>query len=229
MKSFYLIAGLLLAFHFQGIAQETPTESKPIIENRLTKPYPDGVYKSVFDFTRKVPTNQYAIVAKSMVGLNYEDLKGTPEQCFFFYKFGENPKINDAFAVCYQGTVYFRIKAILDNKSKHGRSEAAQFPNSFVRVDIQTPKYLYTDVDFANAWTVGATSQIRGANMYASKKNTAVIWDSDEKVFHILKFCEDFNAFVAPLKPEFVQQCDKNQRADPDVVKAALQSLIVKE
>jgi hypothetical protein len=222
---FYFIFALLFAF--QGIAQDTPAEIKPIIENRLTKPYPDGVYKSVFDFTRKVPTNQYAIVPKSMVGLNYEDLKGTPEQCFFFYKFGENPKINDAFAICYQGNVYFRIKAILDNKSKRGRSETAQFSNSFVRVSVQAQKYLYTDVDFANAWTVGATSQIRGANMYASKKNTAVIWDSDEKVFHILKFCEDFNAFIAPLKPELVQQCAKNQHADADVVKAAMQSLVV--
>ena len=208
------------------VAQESANAIKPVIENRLSKPYPDGVYKTTFDFVRKVPTNQYPIAAKSIVGLNYEDLKGSPEQCFFFYKFGENPKITDAFAVCYNGNIYFRINAILDNKSKRGRSEAAQFPNSFVRVSVQTPKFMYTDVNFSNAWSVGVAANARGADMHRSARNMAVVWDSEKKLFHILKFCEDFNEFIAPFRPELVQQCAKNQAADPGIVRSAIETMI---
>jgi hypothetical protein len=196
MKKFllHLVAMLFyLSATAQEIKPETIAVALPDIHASDSTSYAAGVYATLQDFLAKKP---------SRAARNAPIYR---EKGFFYFKLDPTEKIR-AFAVSHNGTLYFQIRAIMDHKMKSGRSESHFNPNLFVPVLVEGKNYSYTESDFGNVW---AMSTNRGAgNPY---QRISVIWDKSKMAFRIMKFCEDFNDFIRPLKPEFVQQCDKRE------------------
>jgi hypothetical protein len=217
MKSI-VICLVAILFSITASAQEQPNTisvTLPDIPGRDTTSYPEGVYATVEDFMAKKPSNPIAhapIYPENFFGGKPDN---APEVCFFYYKYGQETKIK-AFAISYKGFLYFQIKHMLRNKEKGGRSEDHLNPNMFVQVIVEGPQYIYTESEFGNAWAMGLAANQYGGNMRGSYERIGVAWDHANKVFHIFKFCEDFNEFITPIKPEFAQQCNGKKRR-PDL------------
>lgn len=162
--------------------------------------YPAGVYFEKKDFLAKKPSR-----AERNSPIFWK--KG-----FFYFKLDPGEKIS-AFAISYEGRLYFQNRAIMDHKLKSGRSESTFTPNMFVPAFVEGDKYIYLETDFGNVWAMTTTK----GDPTASYQRIGIVWDRTKMGFHIMKFCEDFNEFIAPLKPELVRYCGK--RESPDRIK----------
>lgn len=213
-----------------ALAQEATTADSTVVvkSERIASQtsYPEGVYATMEDFLAKKPSNPIATAPLQPKNFYGYALTEPAEVCFFYYRFGSSSdtKIR-AFAISYRGSLYFQIKHILKKKDKRGRSEEHMNPNMFVQVISEGENYIYTESDFGNGWSMGLAANHYGGNMRGSYERMGVVWDKANKVFLIMKFCEDFNEFIKPLNHEYVRTCAKNERPSLEIMRSALREI----
>ena len=210
-----------------GERQKMEEVKVPEVQDTLFKPYyPEGIYKTKEDFIAKKPSSTEALRAKGLVGLDKTLLTSIAHACFFYDL--ADYKLKNVFAVSYKGHLYFQIKAILNNRNKTDRAQTSDFVNGFVRVIMGGDNYFYTEADLANVWAQGTAYGIGGAGgvMLAQSfvRGKGIVWDFKNAEFNIFKNCKDYNAFIQPLNPDGVQQCD-NHHANIWKVRTAIEKI----
>ncbi|RZJ27343.1 MAG: hypothetical protein EOO48_12085 [Flavobacterium sp.] len=212
MKHAILSLAAIFFFCLSAAAQETKSEtvsvSLPDVFTPDSTSYPAGVYFEIKDFLAKKPSK-----AERNSPIFWK--KG-----FFYFKLDPSEKIS-AFAVSHDGKLYFQNRAIMDHKIKGGRSESTFSPNAFVPVLVEGNNYIYFETDFGNVWAM-VSSRGDGSESF---QRMAIVWDRKKIGFHIMKFCEDFNEFIAPLKPELVLKCDRRESPDRTLIRDAVVAL----
>ena len=116
--------------------------------------YPPGVYTTKEDFLKMTPNKSEDIVPKEVIGLEKEEIYGTPDECLFYFVQSDK-KIKNAFAVSFRGNLYFQISAILNNRNKTDRAQSNDHPNEFIKVKIYGDNYYYCEADLTNFWAEG--------------------------------------------------------------------------
>jgi hypothetical protein len=196
---------------------ETPKDT-------LFKPdYPAGIYKTKEDFVNKKPSDVQPIVAKGLVGFTKPLLNSIEHNCFF-YTDSSDEKIKNAFAVSFQGHLYFQINGILSNRNKTDRAQTNDFPNSFVRVIMGGDNYFYTEVALANQWAQGVAMNFGIAGSVLASEmiyGKGVVWDFKNQEFNIFKNCEDYNDFIKDKNSDAIQTCE-NQQPDVSLIRKAI-------
>jgi hypothetical protein len=196
-----------------------PVKPKPAVtvNDTLYRPnYPGGIYKTKEDFINKKPSSREFVLPVGLTG-NY--LENIEHNCFFFD--GEGDKIKNAFAISYDGNLYFHVGAILKYRNKKDRAQTDDVAHQFVRVIIGGDNYFYTEADLANLWAqalaYGGVGGIAGTLLAKSfVYGKGVVWDFKNREFNIFKNCKDYNTFIEPLYSEGVQDCNEQQ---PDMYK----------
>jgi hypothetical protein len=173
---------------------------------------PDGIYYTKEDFIQNNLATDKAIIAKDLDGLDSDAMILVENNCFFHFKADEK-KIRNAFAVSYNGYLYFQIKAILSNRNKTDRAQKNDYPNSFVRVFIGGTNYLYTEAPLVNLWeeafTYAATSNYALTESLTNAKG--LVWDFKKQEFNIFKNCADYKNFIIAVLPEKTIECESSE------------------
>ena len=200
---------------------------KPVAYNdTLFRPnYPAGVYYSKEDFIAKNVTKM-PVTPRELIGLEKDIIMGIKHACFFYIN---DKRIKNAFAISYQGHLYFCLKAVLKNRNKTDGNQTTNFENSFVRVILGGDNYFYTEADLSNVWAQGlAYGAVGGATGGALARSAihgkGIVWDFKNAEFNIFKNCKDYNNFIQPLYPQGVQEC-KNNQPDNYAVRQALDKI----
>lgn len=186
------------------------TENKTIPTNSFG--YPEGVYKTKQDFINKTPSSHPTIFKRALYGFNKPNIGDEETSCFFYDT--SDSKLKNAFAVVYNGSLYFSVKEILDNRNKKDNAQGSEIPNSFTKVLFGGENYLYVETALANVWAKGlaySAGAVGGA--VASTLDTAkgIVWDFKNSEFNIFRNCKDYNEFIADKSPEDVQKCEHQQ------------------
>jgi hypothetical protein len=215
-----LIADDNQATVYKGVAVTHKKEAAEVINDTLYRPnYPEGVYETKEAFINKKPTYIATLLPYPVVGIDQAHLTTIEHACDFHSII--DGKLKNAFAVSYKGHLYFRIGAMLDNRSKTDRAQTSNFLNSFVRVILGGENYLYTEADLTNLWTqaaaYGAVGGSAGTHLAKSVVyGKGIVWDVKRAEFNIFKNCKDYNNFIQLLSPDDVQQCSEHM---PDLYK----------
>lgn len=215
------------AEHNSKDSRSANPSSKPIVHNdTLYRPnYPAGIYYTKEDFIAKNVTKM-PVTPRELVGLEKDIIVGIKHGCFFYIN---DRKIKNAFAISYQGHLYFCLKAILKNRNKADGSQTTNFENGFVRVILGGENYFYTEADLSNVWAQGlAYGAVGGAAGGALARSMihgkGVVWDFKNAEFNIFRSCKDYNDFIQPLYPQGLQEC-KNNQPDNYAVRRALDKI----
>lgn len=214
MKSLFFFALLLLS-HFvsaqtDGIASQVSTTASDTVFKAY---YPEGVYETKEDFVRKRNKN-YPLTAKSIEYRNkkkviYKPETGVPQSCLFYYTKNDE-MVRDVFAISYGGEIYFQLNAIMEYANRKDRFQNNIHDYPFVQVLFSGGHYMYTEAPLADEWEQGLAMNAGpgGYDMAVRMQlQKGVVWDLYKFEFNVFKNCKDFNAFIAPLYPEGVQQC----------------------
>lgn len=212
MRQLFILLALLFSAN-RFFAQDLDSK-----ETVYQSTYPDGIYFTKDDFLKKIPS-QRPIVPKGLTGFKKPALVESGHNCYFYYV-SPDERIKDAFAVSYNGHLYFQINAILENRHKDDDSQTNSFPKSFVRVIIGGTNFLYTEADLANVWAKGAAYGGIGGGVGVALANKwtygkGVVWDFAKGEFNIFRNCKDFNEFIKDVYETGIQECKKNQ---PDAI-----------
>lgn len=218
-KRMFLV--LFVLFNLTIMNAQKPTDSDLISLDTLYKPnYPEGVYRTKEDFIKKIPFQKVAIFPKSLYGLTKKTLDKIVHNCYFYYAFS-NVRIEDAFAVSYNGHLYFQTSAILKNRNKKDKAQTTNFPDGFVKAILGGENYIYTEAELANTWAKafayggigGGLGAVMAERMIYGK---GIVWDFKNNEFNIFKNCDDYNDFIKDIYKDGIQICKKSQ---PDVLK----------
>jgi len=130
------------------------------------------------------------------------------------FRYKSNDKIvTKVFAVSYNGYLYFKVNAILEDINRKDRFQSDSYNSDFVRAILGGQNYIYTEAEFADAWEQGLVMQAGGAGGYALAESLlrgkGVVWDYWKHEFNIFRQCKDFNTFISAKYPEGVQNCDE--------------------
>ncbi|SCZ00434.1 hypothetical protein [Flavobacterium caeni] len=210
MRPFFAFIVLLFSNNYFVFGQDSLVTREVIYKSA----YPEGVYITKSDFLKKTPS-QVQIVPKGLIGFKKPVLAESVHNCYFYY-LSPDKRIKDAFAVSYDGYLYFQINAILKNRHKDDDSQTNSFPNSFVRVLIGGDNFLYTEADLANVWAKGAAYGGVGGGVGVALANKwtygkGIVWDFANSEFNIFRNCKDFNEFIKNYYENGIQECKKNQ------------------
>ncbi len=165
--------------------------------------YANGIYETKEDFIKKIPSLKHKVRVKNRFPKKTVDT--LIRRCFFI-DLESGKKIKKAFAVVYNGNLYFRTGAIIDNKNKIDKSlsPATSASNQFVLVLKGGKNYLYTEAGIINHWKTGISAGLvssgiyimnnKGSDYYVNTKG--LVWDFKNAEFNIFRDCADFNAFL---------------------------------
>ncbi len=199
--------------------------------------YPSGIYKTKEEFINKTPSEVRELTVKKIELVNDSD--SVVRRCYFMDK-ATTKKIKKAFAVSYNGSLYFSNWAILKNKNKEDKSlSPASSMNAFVLVTMYGEKYLYTEAGLINHWQSGLSAgvaggvgglvggalgeAIDGSFPEITEFGTGVVWDIDNQEFNVFRNCPDFNDFIEDYGIEKVE-CGK-EPFDLERVREAIKSI----
>lgn len=188
--------------------------------------YPEGVYYTMEDFLNKKPSSAESIYAAGLDDFDEDIIIIVEDNCYFHEKVS-GKKIRKAFAISFNGFLYFQIKAILNNRNLTDRAQKNDYPNSFVRVKKGGDNYLYTEAPLVNLWAEAGA--FAGTGNYALTQSMTtlkgIVWDFKNKEFNIFKNCKDFNNFILNILPEKTQECEGNQ---PDLKEVRIAMELIK-
>jgi hypothetical protein len=179
--------------------------------------YPEGIYLTKEDFLRKTPNPNVKVYPVSLYGREELPKIMKVHNCYFFDR-SNSKKIKNAFAISFEGGLYFQIKAILKNRNKEDRAQRSNQANSFVRTIMGGDNYLYTEVELENKWAAGAVANLgaAGGATYSDIINgKGIVWDFKNTEFNIFKSCKDYNEFIKDKLGNAVQNCEEHQ---PDML-----------
>lgn len=189
--------------------------------------YPEGIYLTKEDFIKKTPSPTIEVYPVSLYGREELPKIMKAHNCYFFDR-SNSKKVKNAFAVSYEGGLYFQIKAILKNRNKEDRAQNSNHANSFVRTIIGGGNYLYTEAELVNKWAAGAAANFGAAGAMASQdliNGKGIVWDFKNSEFNIFKSCKDFNDFIKDKLDSAVQNCNEHQ---PDMLEVRRAISLVK-
>ena len=209
MKCFFLFLFAGLCSHIVWAQNSSTTENVELLNSN----YPEGVYLSYEDFLDKKAINYGPfMVRKPMAGFKELEKSMEADQVFFFNS-KNNTKITNAFAISYNGSVYFQQRQIHKLASKEDRNQEGDNPNSYHRVK-KDGKFLYLEVSFANAWSKGFAYGVGGAvaGAYAGTLNKlkGVVFDISAKEFNLIRDCNDLNFLLAKYNKEILS-CEEKK------------------
>jgi hypothetical protein len=222
MKKF-IVLSLLINVNVFGQSTEIGDTQK----DTLSYPnYPEGVYLNKSDFVDKAPSLFHEVYPVSLFGKEKLPEVSKVHQCYFFDK-KTSQKVKNFFAISYNGSLYFQIKAMLKNRNKYDRAQSSSYPNSFVRVILGGENYLYTEAELVNKWAAGTAANfgaVGGAIHQDLIKGKGIVWDFKNREFNIFKSCKDYNEFIRDKLATSVQNCEQ-QRLDMLEVRKAISSI----
>jgi hypothetical protein len=165
--------------------------------------YKNGIYETKEDFINKTPSLNHEVKVKNRFP---KEIVDTLIRRCFFVDLESGRKIKKAFAVVYNGNLYFRTGAIIDNKNNNDKSlsPATSASSQFVLVLKGGNNYLYTEAGIINHWQTGVSGGLASGGIYVmNEKGTGyyvntkgLVWDFKESEFNIFRDCTDFNAFM---------------------------------
>lgn len=209
MKKIILLS---LFVNFSVFGQNPDIE--PIQQDTLYhSTYPEGVYVTKTDFINKTPSKNYKVYPVDLYGGERLPEVSKMHNCYF-YDANTSKKAKDIFAVSYNGSLYFQIKAILKNRNKYDRAQNANRPNSFVMAIMGGENYLYTEVELVNKWAAGTAVNFgaAGGAIYQDLiMGKGIVWDFKNEEFNIFKSCKDYNEFIEDKLATAVQNCEQHE------------------
>lgn len=181
--------------------------------------YPNGIYDTKDDFLNKKPSrNEELILEKTPITYEIDSIMS---RCYFYTKINEK-KIKKAFAISYNGYLYFGIKSMLKNKNKKDKSLSGD-PRAFIIVLESKKKFLYTESVLINplkySTSVGVSQGVGGiigqklGNLIErpnSPYDKGIVWDYKNEEFNIFKNCEDYNDFIKEYSNDLLD-CNNEQ------------------
>lgn len=179
--------------------------------------YPEGVYLSKADFIKKTPSPTHKVYPVSLFGKERLPEVSKVHNCYFFDE-KTSQKIKNIFAISYNGSIYFQIKAILKNRNKNDKAQSSNYPNSFVMTIMGGENYLYTEAELVNKWAAGTAVNFgaAGGAVYQDLiKGKGIVWDFKNQEFNIFKSCKDYNEFIQDKLATAVQNCEQHE---PDML-----------
>lgn len=204
---------------------ESTTESS---SKHYVNDYPEGIYKTLDDFINKKHTNDISL--KRMYVLNFKNkqiLNDSIVDNIFFYRISDNSKYTNAFAVSFQGNLYFQQFFFRNYAKKGNANEAGNNPNSYYRV-INDGNFFYLEGVFANGWAKGIANReggIGSAIALTIDKLKGIVFDFDTNQFDFFKNCKDFNLFLEEKNVSKLIECDK-RNIDIIVVREEINKII---
>lgn len=129
------------------------------------------------------------------------------------FRYKSNDKIvSKVFAVSYNGFLYFKVSAIVEDINRKDRFQSDSHNSNFVRAIVGGQNYIYTEAEFADEWERGLAMQagVAGYTLAESLlRGKGVVWDFWKHEFNIFRQCKDFNVFISAKYPEGIQNCDE--------------------
>ncbi|WP_318343967.1 hypothetical protein [Flagellimonas baculiformis] len=190
---------------------------KPIQEDTLYhSTYPEGVYVTKADFVNKTPSENYKVYPVDLFGGERLPEVSKVHNCYFF-DVKTSQKAKNVFAVSFNGSLYFQIKAILKNRNKDDKAQSANRPNSFVMAIMGGENYLYTEAELVNKWAAGTAVNFgaAGGAIYQDLiMGKGIVWDFKKEEFNIFISCKDYNEFIEDKLATGLQSCEQH---DPDM------------
>ncbi|WP_378187550.1 hypothetical protein ACE939_04305 [Aquimarina sp. W85] len=165
--------------------------------------YQNGIYETKEDFIRKTPSLRHSVRVKNRFPKDHID--SMIRRCFFI-DLVLGKKIKKAFAVVYNGNLYFRTGAIIKNRDSNDKSlsSATSASSQFVLVLKGGNNYLYTEASIINHWQIGLSAGLARGAIYKMNDNgtryytntKGLIWDFKKSEFNIFRDCADFKDFI---------------------------------
>jgi hypothetical protein len=211
----------------EEIAAAEAAHKEAETDRRFRPNYPAGVYNTKEEFIAKTPGETPQLTCQALEGYSVDQRDG---QQYCYFRCGANKsKIKNAFAISYNGFLYFQLEAIVKNTSKRDSGQSNDEYNQFVRVIDGGDNYYYLEVELANQWAqagvYGGLGLIGGSAVNPSLFNLkGVVWDFKKSEFNIFRNCKDFNAFLEAKWPEGVHECTRHY-ADISKVRLAISQI----
>ena len=172
--------------------------------------YSSGIYNTKEDFINKnVNPNIELEIEKINLIIETDSLI---RRCFFFEK-ENHKKIKKAFAISFNGQLYFRVGAILKNRGENKESLSAPSKSAFVLVTKGGNQFLYCEAGLINPWSTGLSvgvsngiggmagyvigEQIEKAYPATTVFGTGLVWDKEKNKFVVFSSCDKFNDFIS--------------------------------
>jgi hypothetical protein len=171
--------------------------SNAFAQKYSVKDYPEGLYYSYEDFVNKKVRPSVKMERHTFRGNKVID-KDVVEDHVFFYRVKDTSKVEDIFAISYQGNLYFKQRQMTKHAKKGDRDESGSNPNLYHRV-LKDGNFFYMEGMFGNAWVKGLAyggGVVGGAVAASENQLTGVIYDFSANEFDFFRNCKDFNVFL---------------------------------
>ena len=225
MRFFYFSLIVLFVNFSNCFSQDLDQNSKA---NFFSTDYPQGLYLTFEDFLNKKSIDYGDFLSrKPVVGFKQID-KNEVVDHVFFYNSKNNTKITNAFAISYNGCIYFQQRHIQKMSSKEDRNQEGDNPNSYHRV-TKDGKFFYLEGAFANAWSkgfaYGSGGAVGGAIGSSLNRLKGVVFDMDKKEFNYIRECTDLNVLLEKYKKDKIE-CEDKKKIDVLFVRDVIDRII---
>lgn len=166
-------------------------------QKHSVKDFPEGLYYSYEDFVNKKVRPSVRLERHTFRGNKVID-KDIIEDHVFFYRVKDTSKVEDVFAISFQGNLYFKQRGMTKNAKKGDRDESGSNANLYHRV-LKDGNFFYMEGMFGNAWVKGLAyggGVVGGAVAASENRLTGVIYDFSTNEFDFFRNCKDFNVFL---------------------------------
>ena len=206
MNSWIKVA-LLLILTNNVWSQVDNQDSSPLLAND----YPEGVYLTYERFLEKTPSNK-RVEARDLYKPKKRIRDAMIDNCYFYYRRSKK-RVKDAFAISYEGSLYFHVKSMQNLMEKKDRKQKIDHKDSFIRV-VDQGRYLYMEAFTRKGGGIGfgiGGGPVSVATGGSKEILKGVIYNFESGKFDLFRDCKDFNQFLrfAHSMEEF--ECDKKQ------------------
>ena len=206
-KVFPFIILLFLAIGIQS--QNEIADSSDILVNN----YPEGVYLTYESFLDKTPSNTKRVEARDLFKPKKRIRDAMIDNCYFYYRRSKK-RVKDAFAISYEGSLYFHVKSMQKLMEKKDRKQKIDHKDSFVRV-VDQGRYLYLEAYTRKGGGIGfgiGGGPVSVATGGGSREELrGVIYNFEEGKFDLFRDCKDFNQFLRLGHSMEEFECEKKQ------------------
>lgn len=159
---------------------------------------PEGVYQTIADFYKKIPSSTQKITGVES-GIN---IYSNPKDLMTFKYSSNNSTLKKEFAVVFEGNLYIGIHGIdkYESKKMKGGFAINHSMNRYVKVKYATDDYYYIEMSLipaGQAITKMAVGSYYGTTYNLDNNMYPVILNNKEQNFYIVKNCKRFNEYFS--------------------------------